>query len=359
MINISIVGTNGLPANYSGWETLVSNLVSEKSKDLKYYIQTPYKRKNEVDTYNNKFQPIFSKFNANGLQSIFYDLDGLIKSRNKDIILVLGYSGAIFFPLIKPFLKGKLICNPDGLEHRRSKFNFLTRLFLKLSEYLSCKFSDGIISDNKGITDYLLGRYKKINVIGTIGYGGRYYLNLEKLNKTKDLLSKFNLTNKEFDLAVARIEPENNVNIILNSYIGKSKKLLFFGNWNKTSLGLEIKKNFSSSNIILADPNYDYEVLDILRSLCRYYIHGHSVGGTNPSLVEAITQGCTIFSYDCEFNRASNFNDGNIFFWKSSDQLSFLIDTNKNAFQNPSNNYTNLNWSTIVKEYEKTLLSLN
>jgi glycosyltransferase involved in cell wall biosynthesis len=292
---LSIVGTVGVPASYGGFETLVENLLSEKehAELIKIYCSSKHYSQ-KVKTYKNS-QLIYIPLNANGVQSIPYDIWSLFHAAisKSDNILLLGVSGAISLPFLRLFSKAKIITNIDGLEWKRAKWNIWAKRFLKFSEKVAVKYSDVVIADNKGIADYVKQEYNvKAEVIA---YGGDHAI-----------IKELSISDDGFALALCRIEPENNVELILESFSNTNKALKFIGNWGNSEFGCLMKAKYNNcSNIEIIDPIYDINKLFEIRQRCSFYVHGHSAGGTNPSLVEMMHFGKTIFAFDCNYNRAS------------------------------------------------------
>ncbi|WP_240354289.1 DUF1972 domain-containing protein [Pectobacterium brasiliense] len=299
--HVSIVGVVGLPACYGGFESLVENLVDKSSKDISYTVFSSSKAyKEKIATYKGasiNYVPL----HANGIQSIPYDVLSLLKTLfiRPDVTLILGVSGCLFLPIFRLFYRGKIITNIDGLEWKRDKWNGWIKLFLQLSERCAVRFSDIVIADNQAITDYVAEKYK-VSAL-TIAYGGDHALAV----KNKDSKSSIAVNTIPYFLSICRIEPENNVEMILDSFSQCTQhRLKFVGNWDKSEYGRRLKRKFSTyDNIEIIDPIYDINILYELRSQCVGYVHGHSAGGTNPSLVEAMHFAKIIFAYDCNFNR--------------------------------------------------------
>ena len=166
------------------------------------------------------------------------------------------------------------------------------------------------------------------------------------------ILTKFALELKNYAITVCRIEPENNCHNTLEAFSKTNKKLIFIGNWNRSEYGRELKEKYSKfPNIIIQDPIYDIDILYALRKNAGMYIHGHSAGGTNPSLVEAMFFGCPILCYDVVYNRAST--QEKAYYWKDVDELVDLLkrtdlcgDVMRSIAQKE---YT---WETIASRYE-------
>ncbi|ELY4575389.1 DUF1972 domain-containing protein [Cronobacter turicensis] len=348
MKRIAVVGTVGIPACYGGFESLVENLTKYKSAGCQYYIFCSSKNYPEKVHSHNGAKLIYVPLKANGVQSILYDVLSLWKCLflKVDTILILGVSGCIFLPLFRLVSKAKIITNIDGLEWKREKWGYFVKKFLKLSEFLAVKYSHAVVTDNKAITDYVKKEYNVSSF--TIAYGGDHAVRTSNDNTNVKL---------SYALGLCRIEPENNVELILKAFSLSGDRLKFVGNWNASSYGIMLKRNYSNySNIELIEPIYDIDKLFILRSGCDKYIHGHSAGGTNPSLVEMMHFGVPIFAFDCEFNRHST--DNKAFYFKDAQHLADLvkmIDTmelEKNACSMKVLAQENYTWQKITASYE-------
>ena len=323
-MNVSIIGTVGLPACYGGFETLVDNLVNESTRedDLTVYCSSKtYDKKLKV--YNGA-KLTYIPFKANGPQSIIYDITSLSHAlfKRPDVVLILGVSGCFFLPFFRFFSKAKVVTNIDGLEWRREKWGKWPKRFLKYSEKLAVKYSDIVIADNQGIADYVDEEYGVKSAV--IAYGGDHAVGTDMV-----------ISDDGFALALCRIEPENNVEMILNAFSKTSKPLKFIGNWANSDFGRQMKTKYSSfENIDIIDPIYDIEKLSVLRASCSFYVHGHSAGGTNPSLVEMMHFGKTIMCFDCNYNRASTENRAS--FFSDSDALVENINAEKDSVNGQS-----------------------
>lgn len=307
----------------------------------KFYKKSPKKFK----TADLVYIPI----NANGVSSIFYDLVSMMHAltsghRN---FLVLGVSGAIFFPILRCVPKIKIMTNIDGIEWQRAKWKGFGKKFLKFSEALAVKFSTRVISDNSVITNYVAKEYQVS--CKTIAYGGDHaFRPIPNLNL--DNIFDFS---SPFALSICRIEPENNVHLILEALCASKLRLVFIGNWGKSSYGQELyHKYVNKPNMTLLQPIYCLDTLYALRSSCSVYVHGHSAGGTNPSLVEMMHFSRPIVAFDCPFNRATMEGKGDYF--SSFDGLSEkLADLNKlsdgsDLAEIAKRRYT---WKIIRKQY--------
>ena len=297
---IAIIGTLGLPAKYGGFETLTEYLTKDLGDrfDITVFCSsTSYKTKLKI--HNNaklKYLPL----NANGIQSILYDVISIFYALLfADILLILGVSGCVVLPLVKLISKKKIIVNIDGLEWKRAKWGKVAKWFLKYSEQLAVKHSDIIIADNKVIQDYVLAEYGKKAKL--IAYGADHTC---KEALSMDVLNQFSFLSEKYAFKVCRIEPENNVHLILEAFSEYSElNIVIIGNWNNSNYGKQLKLEFNTyENIYLLDPIYDQHILNQIRYNCYIYVHGHSAGGTNPSLVEAMHLELPILAYDIPYN---------------------------------------------------------
>lgn len=291
---------------------------------------------------------------ANGFQSIIYDIISIIHALLYfDILLILGVSGCCILPLVRIFTNKKIIINIDGIEWKRKKFNILIRYFLKFSEKLAVKYADIIIADNIEIQKYLKEFYFKNSEL--ITYGGNHSF----FNKIKtETLLRFPFLKQNYAFKICRIEPENNIDLILESFItNDSLQLVIIGNWNNNNYGINLRNIYSNySNIHLIDPIYDQDILNQIRSNCFIYLHGHSAGGTNPSLVEAMFLKLPIIAFDCSFNRATT-NNNCMYFENSLDLKNKLKIVNSIKLTEISEQmynyaYQNYRWELIASKYQ-------
>ena len=350
IINISIIGTVGVPACYGGFESLVENLLDYTPENVQYTVFcTSKKYTKKVETYKGA-KLVYLDLDANGMDSIMYDYKSMKMSLDADIMLILGVSGCMFLPYIRRKFKGKIITNIDGLEWKRDKWNPLAKWLLHYSEKQAVKYSDIIIGDNKGITDYVNDAYKKEAVL--IAYGG------DHVSKVIDdsMYGKYPFLKNSYAVTVCRIEPENNVHKILEAFSRMpEKQLVIVGNWINSEYGTNLKEKYSSySNIFLLDPIYESHEINWIRSNASIYIHGHSAGGTNPSLVEAMNFELPILAFDCIYNRATTQDE--CLYWKSEEDLLELMNNLGIQIKNMASKMKEIglkeySWKNIAKKY--------
>lgn len=308
MKKVAIIGIQGVPARYGGFESMVENILGWASSDIQYTVFCSSKdMPDKIKSYKNaelKYIPL----HANGIQSIPYDIISMFKAiSGYDTLLILGVSGCIVLPIIRLFTKSRIIVNIDGLEHRRQKWNGFAKWFLRKSEAIAVNYADVIIADNKGISDYVYSTYGKQSE--QIAYGGNQAIRRVPADKQSEILSGYGLHSGKYAISICRIEPENNCHIALEAMAHSDIQFVFIGNWNNSKYGQELRTKYAAyKNIMMLDAIYDLDILYTLRANARTYIHGHSAGGSNPSLIEAMFFDCNIIAYDVIYNRATTGN---------------------------------------------------
>lgn len=307
---VAIIGTVGVPAQYGGFETLAENLVHKLGKLFAFTVYCSKPEYAQHPQTHAGASLVYLPLKANGAQSIPYDMLGLVHAvRRADCLLVLGVSGCVALPVFRLFSRKPLIVNIDGLEWRRDKWRGPLKWFLKFSEAMAVRFADHVVTDNKVIQDYVMAEYGRPSEL--IAYGGNQAAHVAL--DAHDLQAWPFAANR-FSFSVCRIEPENNIHIILQAYASSGLCLVIVGNWENSQYGLELKRDYAGyGNIHLLDPIYDPDRLNRLRSNCALYVHGHCAGGTNPSLVEAMWLGLPVMAFDINFNRETTEGRGHYF----------------------------------------------
>ncbi|MEO9893566.1 DUF1972 domain-containing protein [Aurantibacter sp.] len=328
-MKIAIIGTVGIPAKYGGFETLAEYLVKELNENCDFTVycsasQYANEKKNTYLGAKLKYLPL----SANGSSSILYDVWSIIHSFfYADILLILGVSGAFMIPFVRFFSKKKIITNIDGLEWKRDKWNGFAKKYLKYQEKIAVRSSHFTVVDNQGIADHVKNAYGKDSVL--IAYGADHVFH-EQVNEASREALKIP---RKYAFKVCRIEPENNIHIILEAFSKSDVNIVIVGNWGNSDYGKKLKNEYNSfHNIFLLDPIYDQQKLNELRSNCHLYIHGHSAGGTNPSLVEAMFLGLPIIAFDVNYNRFTTDNRA-LYFKDVEEMIVMLRSVEKNETQ--------------------------
>lgn len=346
--NIAIIGTVGVPANYGGFETLTENLVRYHDTASLPDPITVYCSSRSYPSRGRSFLSARLKYvplDANGAQSIPYDFVSLFSAvwNRSDVILLLGVSGAIALPLVRLFSSARIITNIDGIEWRREKWQGLAKRFLRFSEKMAVRFSHEVISDNGAIAEYVKRTYGMDSHV--IAYGGDHAVAVDAA-----AVDEYDLP-ESYAIAVCRIEPENNVHMVVEAFYRLNAEvcvvrqaqherpneqsglighpLVMVGNWNNSEYGRGIRERYAAcENLYLLDPIYDLGKLKTLRSHASFYVHGHSAGGTNPSLVEAMHFGKAVLAFDCDYNRSTT-EDKALFFGNSEELQQLIVSLDK------------------------------
>jgi glycosyltransferase involved in cell wall biosynthesis len=352
-MKIAIVGTRGIPNNYGGFEQFAEYLsvgLVDKGHDVFVYNSHNHIFKESMYKGVNIIHCFDPEYLIGTSGQFIYDFNCILNTRKHDfdIILQLGYTSSSIWNRIMP-KKSILVTNMDGIEWKRSKFSNKVLKFLKYAERLAVKYSDYFISDSIGIQKYLLEEYEVESTY--IPYGA------EKMGHPDlDILNTYNLSKYNYDIVVARMEPENNIEMILEGFMQskKDRDLVIIGSL-KTDFGKYISEKYDDFQIKYLGFVSGIENLNSLRYFSNLYFHGHSVGGTNPSLLEAMASNSLICAHENIFNKSILEKDACYF--TNSEQISDLINdkikTKENEFA--INNKEKINdlysWSKIVDDY--------
>lgn len=399
--HVYICGAKGL-SQYGGFESFVLNLL-DAHKDLseiKYHVTCKANGQgcmdvnklngassivNDVFTYNNADCHLVKiPDNIGSAQAIVYDIKSLalickhIKENNiqNPIVYILACR---IGPFVKKYIRkihkygGKVLLNPDGHEWKRRKWSKSVRLYWKLSEALMVKHADRIICDSREIEKYILSEYKKYNPSTTyISYGADVTPSKIQDNDYQIInwYEKYGVSPNEYYLVVGRFVQENNFDIIIKEFMKSDtkRKLVLLTTENeslKTQLSSELGYE-KDERIVFADSIYDIELVKKIRENAYAYIHGHEVGGTNPSLLEALASTKINIVLGVNFNREVA-GDVAIYWEKKNMNLKNVINivdilsVNKiSELSEMSKNRVakKYNWCEIAKSYFKVFMEL-
>lgn len=394
-----IIGAKGI-SFYGGYESFLQKLLEyqQNNRNIKYHIACKAngegcmkleKLEGNIQIINNHFEYLDADCflvkipeNLKSAQAVYYDVKSLkvtckyIEKNNiqNAVVYVLACRiGPFFNKFVKQIHKlgGHVYVNPDGHEWMRAKWNRWIRKYWKISERLMVKYADLLICDSKNIEKYIKQSYSKYHPKTTyIAYGAETRRSI--LKDDDDVLVKWyeknGLKKNDYYLVVGRFVPENNYETMLKEFIrsGSNKKLAIVSNVNEKFLNeLEEKTHFSKDpRVKFVGTVYDKELITKIRENAFAYFHGHEVGGTNPSLLEALGATRLNMLLDVGFNREVA-EDGALYWTKEDGSLSRLIKQaeqmseeeiehiSKLAKERIESEYT---WKFISDEYEKILL---
>lgn len=385
MKHVFIIGSKGVPAKYGGFETFVEKLTEQqKSKNIKYHVSCLAQDKSEFEHNGARC------FNINvpdigPAKAVYYDIFALKEciryiKQNKienPIVYILACRIGPFVGKYKKQLKklgGTLFVNPDGHEWKRGKWNAAIRRYWKISEKLMVKNADLLVCDSKNIEKYIQEDYKKYNPKTTfIAYGAD--IEKSKLsNNDPKLLNWYKekgVREKQYYLVVGRFVPENNYETMITEFMKSStnKDFVLITNveQNKFYEQLKQKTRFDKdSRIKFVGTVYDQELLKKIRENAYGYLHGHEVGGTNPSLLEALASTDLNLLLDVGFNREVG-EEGAAYFTKKEMNLASLINNLEKVDEQCVKEKGDLStqrilkyytWARIVDMYEKLFVSI-
>jgi hypothetical protein len=354
-MKIAILGTRGIPNNYGGFEQFAEYLsVGLVNKGHEVFVYNSHNHPYKKNIWNgvNIIHCYDPEYLIGTPGQFIYDLNCIVNCRryDVDIILQLGYTSSSIWNRLIP-KRSILVTNMDGIEWKRSKFSPKVQRFLKYAEGLAVKYSNYFISDSIGIQQYLEKEYKVESTY--IPYGAEI-MGVPNL----DILNQYDLKLYDYDIVIARMEPENNIEMILKGFLHSKKErdLVIIGSLS-TDFGQYLSNKYQDKKIKYLGFVSGLDKLNSLRYFSNLYFHGHSVGGTNPSLLEAMASNSLICAHDNIFNKSILENDA--FYFKNIEQISVLMDT---KIKNKEKELVNSNqvkiknfysWGKIVDDYNR------
>lgn len=354
-IKLAILGTRGIPNQYGGFEQFAEKFAERfvaKGHEVTVYDSSshPYQKQ----TYNGVaiihcYDPEY-KIGTAG--QFIYDFNCILDSRKRDfdIILQLGYTSSTVWSWLFPKKKAIIATNMDGLEWKRSQYSKPVQFFLKYAEKWGALYSDYLIADSRAIQEYLSTTYNKSSVF--IPYGADLF---DTDEKSLELLHKMHLQPYQYDLLIARFEQENNIEMILKSYKAHNRrKLLLIGKYEANAFGKKLYEDYKDHEFIeFKGPVFDMNSLNVLRYYSCLYLHGHSVGGTNPSLLEAIAANALVVAHNNVFNKDVLGDEA--YYFSSVEDLCSLL--KKNIQKNKHNKWLSINREKITKYYNWEIIT--
>jgi glycosyltransferase involved in cell wall biosynthesis len=314
---VAIIGTNGLPAQYGGFETLVANIHESISEHHDLTVYCSNKTQKGVKSIG-KTRLFRIPLSANGWQSFFYDFISIFHAIFiADVLIILGLGGGLALPILS-FTGKKLIYNPGGVETdkvRGSKITGRVETMLKrFFDHGFYKLSKNIVLDNEAFFPQLDVYSDKLILIE---YGGED----SSLEQKVDWKSPF----EEYDISVSRAQEDMNIHLVLEAYTKSSRNLIMISNWGTSEYGQSLFSKFHKkfSNIFLHEAVYEKSKLNCMRSGARLYVHSHMLCGTAPSLVEAMSLNLGVLSFDVPTNRYTT--EDKALYFTSADELANIL----------------------------------
>jgi len=299
---VQILGTRGVPAKHGGFETFAEQLslfLVKRGWDVTVYCQLPAGKQGFTDSWNG-IRRIHLSAGSGTFGTMEFDLKATLRAaKERGVPLVLGYNTAILSLLFR-VIRRKSVMNMDGIEWRRQKWSPQARVWLRINEFLGARLSDHLVADHPCIKQHLL-RHTRAEKITVIPYGAEAVLSSDET-----LLERFGVKRGAYFVVIARPEPENSILEIVHalSFCPRGVRLVLLGEYQPDKNPYHAKVlQVAGPECVFPGAIYDANTVRALRFYARAYLHGHQVGGTNPSLVEALGCGSAVIAHDNPFNR--------------------------------------------------------
>jgi glycosyltransferase involved in cell wall biosynthesis len=361
-MKIRILGIRGVPASHGGFETFAEYLslyLKHRGWDVVVYCQESGPGEKYVDVWEGVERIHIPVEKQGPVSTIIFDWKSVVDAaRSKDLCLTLGYNTAVFSSLLR--VRGvKNIINMDGIEWSRAKWGKVAKVWFWINDWMGCWLGDHLVADHPEIKKHLSTRVNG-RKITTIGYGA------ERVSSSSDApLSTWGLAPGRFLTVIARGEPENSILEIVKGFsrVRRNFKLVVLGTYDRTHPYQSSVLSAASDEVIFPGAIYDKNIVKALRFHSALYVHGHQVGGTNPSLVEALGAGNAVVAHDNRFNRWVA-GSGACYF-QDEESFSTLLDRllqddaklemmRKSSIERFEESFT---WTKILEEYERLLSS--
>ncbi len=324
-MRIALIGTRGVPANYGGFETCVEEVgtrLADAGHEVVVYCRTT--DRNDPARANTSYRgmqlvhlPAVHRRSLETLSHSAASIAHLLLRRRTDVALVFNAANSPLLPALR--LAGVPVAtHVDGLEWQRGKWGWVGQRYYRLAESAAVRWSDALIADAAGIGNYLQAEFGAPYQL--LAYGApRIY------SSTPELLQPLGVLPKRYHLIVARLEPENHVDVIIEGYVRSAAELplVVVGSAPYAAKYSARVRSLADERVQFLGGVYDQDLLNELYANALTYLHGHSVGGTNPSLLRAIGAGAATDAFDISFNREVLGCAGR--YWSSPDDVSALV----------------------------------
>ena len=317
--SIAFIGSAGIPNRYGGFESFLENVTPQMVRQGQAVLVTCDARLYGGEAGGFKgVERIFINLPANGGLSPLHDMLAFLRVAGRvDVVVVLGVSAGPFFPFMRiaaALLGRRLVVNIDGVEWRRAKFGVVKRWLLRSFDALAQVSAHAVVYDNPALLEFVHPAFR--HKAHYIAYSGDHVQRLPADTSAPRTTA----------LTICRIEPENNLGMLIEGALASDlTRYTIIGNWNHGTYGQALREKYhGQARIEMLDPVYDPAIIARWREDCAVYLHGHSVGGTNPSLVEMLFYDAAILCFDCSFNRATA--GARAVYFSNSAQLARCID---------------------------------
>ena len=352
---IGIMGTRGIPNRYGGFEECAEQLAArfvQRGHRVAVYNPSAHEFRGDVWRGVSIIRCWAPERTFGTVSQFVYDLACINDARRRgfDVLLQLGYTSSSVWHRRWP-QSSRNVINMDGMEWTRAKYPPLIRRFLRHAEHLAAVHADALIADSPDVQRYLADTYQR--QAHYIPYGADVFVTPDAA-----VLSRFDLAPSGYNMVMARMEPENHIDLIIRGCLesGTDRPLVVVGSTSST-YGRSLVATYREPGIRFLGPIYDRTAVDNLRFYSHLYFHGHSVGGTNPSLLEAMGCRALIVAHDNPFNRAVL--EGGGFYFHDLEGLVEVIcgATAKAAWadsieRNVERIRIEFNWERVVQDYE-------
>lgn len=314
---INILGIRGIPAAHGGFETFAGHL-APYLRDRGWQVNVYCQLEPEADgtlraDYSDDYEGITRIFIGSkdgSVGSIAFDWRCVQDARRRaGVNLVLGYNTAVFTALLR-MSRRSVVMNMDGVEWKRAKWSLPIKAWFYLNEFAGAHLANLPIADHPEIARHL--HRHGCSRAQVIPYGSERLAGIDPSPVTA-----MGLLPGQYFVSIARIEPENSILEIVQAFSSRPRtgKLVVLGRFDDANAYHAAVRQAASPDVVFPGAIYDKHVVSALRAHCRAYMHGHQVGGTNPSLVEALGAGNAVIAHDNRFNR-----------WVAGDQQLFFAD---------------------------------
>ena len=364
-MRIAIIGSRGVPARWGGFETVASELAPrlvERGHDVTVYCRPRYSLSSRPSVYQGVRLRYLPAIYTKSLESLSHEALSAAHAlwANYDVLYVLGFR-ATFLYVAARLAGTPVVMNTDGFDWQRRKWGRLARTYLRLGEVIGCRWTAShLICDSRSLQPYFREKYGQETTF--ISYGANLFE-----SKEPSIVQQYGLTPGEYFLVVARVEPENNADLIVRAFaqVKTEKQLAIVGSVNYKSDYVQALQQGSDPRVRFLGGIYEPGHIEEIYANSYAYIHGHEVGGTNPALLHAMGCGCCVAALDVPFN-AEVVGDAGVLWRKSEEELRRRLEEllaqpeRVKALRVAARERARVDysWETVADEYDRFFCSL-